>query len=65
MTDAVYVEKFGNQFRLTVHAESMAEAQCLMNLVLNSKSPDAFQPAPPLKPETEALLDRQDAQEVE
>ena len=65
MTDAVYVEKFGNRFRLTVDAETLSEAQCLMNLMLNSKPSTAFVPPPQLKPETEALLDRQESQEVE
>lgn len=66
MTDAVYIEKITNhKYCLTTYAESLAEAQCLLNLILNAKPPVAFQPVPPLNPEVEALLDRADELEAE
>jgi hypothetical protein len=63
MSDAVFVEKLGNQFRLTVYAESLAEAQCLMNMMLNAKPAEAFIPPKPLTPTAEALLAKQDGEE--
>jgi hypothetical protein len=66
MPSSVYVEKIGNQFRITADADSLPEAQSLINLLLTQKSPEAFKPEPPpLSPEAEALFNRADATEVD
>jgi hypothetical protein len=66
MADAVHVKRIGNTFILNVPAQTLAEAQSLLNIILTQKVPEAFQPEPPpLSPETEALLNRADTAEVD
>lgn len=66
MTKAVHVEKQPNGYCLTTYAESLAEAQALVSLLLEQKSAEAFKPEPPPLPESvQVAMERAEAAEAE